>query len=123
MSNCNECILCLDEKKNEQLIYNNRCTCKYYYHASCWSKMEKNKCVMCNIEYNNSTFLVDSPYRQASTTQPIIVQLESSQIQPVELRIQILQQQQDKNEYICCISSVGCLIIIMSILMGIFYLK
>ena len=129
MSTPNECILCLDEKKNEQLVCNNRCTCKYYYHASCWSKMEKNKCVMCNIVYNSSTFLIDSPYRQAFATQPIVVQLESSQIQPVEVRIQIAspsqqhqqqQQQQHKNEFICCISSTGFVIILIGIFLTAF---
>ena len=115
MSTQNECILCLDEKKNEQLVCNNRCTCKYYYHASCWSKMDKNKCVMCNIAYNNSTFLVDSPYRQASTQQ-------------VEIRIQIMPQQQqqqpqEKNECICIFSGCFCLTLIIGLVLGVFYLN
>jgi hypothetical protein len=117
MSNCSECIICLDTK--DTLISNNRCTCKYHYHEACWKKLDENKCILCNIKYNSKSFFVESP---------LIVRLETTQtaIQPVEVRIQIgaqQQGQQNKNDCPCICLSFICLILLVAILIGAFYFK
>lgn len=46
----NECVICLDSCQT--LIYNNKCQCKYYYHAACINKLPAPvKCVMCKKEW------------------------------------------------------------------------
>ncbi len=52
----NECIICLD--KEDMLVLNKRCKCKYYYHNECWKNLYiQNKCLLCNKEYNNIIFI------------------------------------------------------------------
>lgn len=47
------CLLCLDTGE-EQLLANNRCTCKYNYHTSCFTQYVKNnKCPLCQIVYSS----------------------------------------------------------------------
>ncbi len=41
----NACIICMD---GENLIKNDKCSCIYYFHESCISKLEKsNQCLIC----------------------------------------------------------------------------
>ena len=116
MSNCNECIICLENK--DVLLNNNRCTCKYYYHEACWNKLEENKCILCNIKYNSDNFFVESP---------LIIKLNNIQTQPVEVRIQLGVQgqhlEQSRPMCACCLLSTFCIILVTIILSGLIFLK
>ena len=49
------CLLCLDTGE-EQLLANNRCACKYNYHASCFTQYVKNNsCPLCQVIYTMPT--------------------------------------------------------------------
>jgi hypothetical protein len=132
-----ECILCLDNNDDEHLVYNNRCSCKYYYHVQCWSKIEKNRCIMCNIDYN--IFFIISPLvsglslsGSVVTQQPIVTQQQQPQQQQQQPQQQPQQRQQRqqrqqyltyKNEYVCYILIVVGVIIIAGLLASSSYSK
>jgi hypothetical protein len=57
-----ECIICLDAYPLMNIIENNMCPCKYYYHNECLQKTSKpHKCVLCR---KNITLLQNSITRQ-----------------------------------------------------------
>jgi hypothetical protein len=129
-----ECILCLDEKNDEPLVDNNRCTCRYYYHVHCWSKIEKNRCIMCNINYKK-IFIISPLAAVQSLSESVDTQQQQQPIegrQSDEIRIQINQQRPqqqrrhyltEKNEYVCYILIVVCAIMIIGLLMSSSFMK
>jgi hypothetical protein len=87
----NECVICLD--KSDKLIYNKRCKCKYYYHDECWKNLYiQNKCLLCNIMYDEIIFIQN----------PITVQ-----------RIERNQERAFNNDHTCamCCFTFFCLIL------------
>ena len=58
----NECVICLGDDSEEQLIQNKLCDCKFVYHSKCyydWIKSSrKNTCILCKTPVIRSDVII-----------------------------------------------------------------